>query len=255
MAEIRMLRKERRNVMENTRRFYLQRITLDKIYLENNVKRFNTSINQLANSEEEKVKYFRNIYCLPYYISSINNRELEATLKKMKGYTEDYLKTVNIYGNDKLLSYFNLHNRLEKVLNMIVNNNYIISMMFKDYDDSLSEDYMLIQKILKDETYWLGNLNYKDILQANQFEVLYSSYGNPDTLVHATPIMYYNKKISDLRVFLDSDDCFDIGYIAINENKEKGDIKSLMKSLDVGLVIKYLEDIIQNINEINRLSE
>ncbi|MDU0452108.1 hypothetical protein [Staphylococcus chromogenes] len=193
---------------------------------------------RITNGQEDKEKYLQNINCLPYYITSINNKKFEESLKDLINDTEDFIKVSMETQSYQLSKAFKLHTELKMILSRIENGNLIIDTMFKDFDKALQEDYKRIS--------FSEKINSKSTLN-----VLYPPPGNPYILTFATPNMYYGKQISKIQEsfgIYGNRNIQDIPYISINETSEKGDFKFLMKSLDINETIKTLNSIIEKIN-------
>lgn len=253
--QLRKLNIEKNNVNINIKKLYIQKIQINTKYIEDNLLRFEKSIESITKGKEDKEKYLLNIDCLAYYITSINNESFEEVLKALIEDTEDFIKISTEKQTHQLNKAFKLHCELKTLLSKIENGNYVISIMFKDFDKALQEDY---KRISFSEGVSISLIQYPNILNFYKkinsrftYNVLYHPPGNPSILTFATPKMYYGKQISAIKESLGiygDREIQDIPYISINEVSEKGDFKLLMQSLNIDETIKLLNSIIKNIN-------
>lgn len=253
--QLKKLNNEKRNVNINIKKLYSQNIKINKKYIEDNLRRFEGTIEKITNGPKDKEKYLQNIDCLAYYISSINNKKFEEVLKYLINDTEDFIKISMETQNNQLDIAFKLHAELKTLLSRIENGNYVINTMFKDFDKALQEDYKRINFSDKMDISFMENPNifsfYEKINSKLTYNVLYHPPGNPSILAFATPRMYYGRQISKIQKSLGiygSKNMKDIPYISINETSEKGDFKLLMKSLNIYQTIKSLNSIIEKIH-------
>ena len=92
---------------------------------------------------------------------------------------------------------------------------------------------------------------YKKIDSKISNNVLYHPPGNPKILTFSTPKMYYGKQVENIQKKMGiygSSDMKDIPYISINELSEKGDFKTIMKSLNIENTLNLLNSIIKKID-------
>lgn len=253
--QLKKLNDEKKNVNINIRKLYVQKIRINKKYIEDNVRRFENTIERLTFGKEDRENYLKNIECLSYYITSINNKKFEEILKNLIIDTEDFIKVSIDTKNSKLDNIFELHANLKEVLSIIENGNYIIHMMFKDFDEGLSEDYkrMMFSKTMEISLCQYPNISqfYKKIDSKISNNVLYHPPGNPKILTFSTPKMYYGKQVENIQKKMGiygSSDMKDIPYISINELSEKGDFKTIMKSLNIENTLNLLNSIIKKID-------
>ena len=75
--QLKKLNDEKKNVNINIRKLYVQKIIINKKYIEDNVRRFENTIERLTFGKEDRENYLKNIECLSYYITSINNKKFE----------------------------------------------------------------------------------------------------------------------------------------------------------------------------------
>lgn len=75
--QLKKLNDEKKNVNINIRKLYVQKIRINKKYIEDNVRRFENTIERLTFGKEDRENYLKNIECLSYYITSINNKKFE----------------------------------------------------------------------------------------------------------------------------------------------------------------------------------
>ncbi|RIO77203.1 hypothetical protein BUZ12_04880, partial [Staphylococcus gallinarum] len=90
------------------------------------MRRFENTIERLTFGKEDRENYLKNIECLSYYITSINNKKFEEILKNLIIDTEDFIKVSIDTKNSKLDNIFELHANLKELLSIIENGNYII---------------------------------------------------------------------------------------------------------------------------------
>ncbi|EGQ3192047.1 hypothetical protein HDN75_001588, partial [Staphylococcus pseudintermedius] len=128
-----------------------------------------------------------------------------------------------------------LHTLLKETSTILNNSNYIIDLLFHNFDKDFNEDVKFIAK--------------KDIFHSEvPNNTLYTPPGNPNTLTFDTPIMYYNRQISNIKSHLTDTFNEDISYISINDfNSNSG---SLMRTLKINNLIKNLQTIVKTVEDI-----
>lgn len=211
----------------------MQKIEDNKDYIKSNLSSLKESL-EIQGYTKEKLN---DIWILPYYILTLNNSIFEKVIKNLIVDTEEIIKT-NIDNNQKEIENLtNLHKILEETLKIMENGNYLINLFFHDFDINLQEDLKYISS--SDE--------FQNKVPNN---TLYTPGGNPDTLIYATPIMYYNKQISNIKNHLKNSQDNDIQYISINDFNTKKEAGSLIKSLKINTIFKNLEEIIDTIENL-----
>lgn len=253
--QLKKLNVEKKNVNINIKKLYVQKIQINQKNIADNVRRFQDTIERVTSGHEDKQSYLKNIDCLPYYITSINNKKFEDIIKDLIVDTEDFIKISIDTKSSELDNIFKLHVELKSLLSIIDNGNYIIKLMLKDFDEGLSEDY---KRIVLEEQMEISlnqhpsiNRFYKKISSKIIYNVLYRLPGNQSILTFATPRMYYGRQISNIQKKLGlygKNNIQDIPYISINEPNEKGDFKTIMNTLDIENTIKLLSSIIDRID-------
>lgn len=253
--QLKKLNVEKKNVNINIKKLYVQKIQINQKNIADNVRRFQDTIERVTRGHEDKQSYLKNIDCLPYYITSINNKKFEEIIKDLIIDTEDFIKISIDTKSSELDNIFKLHVELKSLLSIIDNGNYIIKLMLKDFDEGLSEDY---KRIVLEEQMEISlnqhpsiNRFYKKISSKIIYNVLYRLPGNQYILTFATPRMYYGRQISNIQKKLGlygKNNIQDIPYISINEPNEKGDFKTIMNTLDIENTIKLLSSIIDRID-------
>ena len=142
--QLKKLNVEKKNVNINIKKLYVQKIQINQKNIADNVRRFQDTIERVTSGHEDKQSYLKNIDCLPYYITSINNKKFEEIIKDLIIDTEDFIKISIDTKSSELDNIFKLHVELKSLLSIIDNGNYIIKLMLKDFDEGLSEDYKRI---------------------------------------------------------------------------------------------------------------
>jgi hypothetical protein len=260
--QLRKLNNFRENTNINIRRLYIQKIKINIRNITDNLHRFENVVGRLTDSEREREMFLKSINCLSYYITSISNKKFEEILKDLITDTEDFIKVSIDTDYSNLDNIFKLHADLKKLISIIENGNYLIKMMFKDFDEGLAEDYERIRFSSEMEIALSKHpdiLNdYKELESKMINNVLYPPPGNPSILTYNTPMVYYGKQISAIKERLGlKDDMRDIPYVSINEPTEKGEFKMVMTTLDVENTLNLLKSIIEEIdlliknNEVN----
>ncbi|HEE8868378.1 TPA: hypothetical protein R8C99_002716 [Staphylococcus aureus] len=112
------------------------------------------------------------------------------------------------------------------------NGNYLINIFFHDYDTELQKNMEVISK--KSE---FGNKVCNN--------TLYTPPGNQNTLVYATPIMFYNQQISNIKEHLKNSPEEDIQYISIKDYDNEQKSSGLMETLKINKVFENLDEIIK----------
>lgn len=250
--QLKKLNDEKQNVNSNIKKLYVQKIKINKKYIEDNLRRFEKTIKKLTNGKEDRKKYLMNVNCLSYYITFINNKKFEDILRDLIVDAEDFIKVSIDTKSSELNNVFELHASLKELLSIIENGNYVIQMMFKDFDKGLSEDYkrIIFTNKMEDSLYQYPSITkfYKKFDSKINNNVLYPPPGNQTILGFATPKMFYGNQITTIQKNLGIAGKNDIPYISINEASEKGDYKSLMKTLNIEHTLKLLNSIIERID-------
>lgn len=253
--QLKKINDEKKNVSTNIRKLYVQKIKINKKNIESNLNRFENTIERLTNGKEDRKNYLKNINCLSYYITSINNKKFEEILEDLIVDAEDFIKVSIDTKSSGLNNVFELHADLKELLSIIENGNYIIQIMFKDFDKGLSEDYkrIMFAEQMEISLYQYPNITnfYKKIDSKITNNVLYRPPGNQSILTFATPQMYYGRQIATIQKNLGiygNNDIQDIPYISINEPSEKGDFKTLMNTLNIENTLNLLNSIIKRID-------
>ena len=119
------------------------------------------------------------------------------------------------------------------------NGNYLISIFFHDYDKEIQKNMAIISK--RDE--------FNNKVCNN---TLYPPPGNQNTLIYATPIMFYNRQISNIMEHLKYSPENDIQYISINDYDKEQKSSSLMDALKIDKIFKNLDEIIKTIDNMEK---
>lgn len=227
------LNENKKNVSKNAKKLYMQKIKDNKDYIKSNFLSLQDSLKRQGYTEKE----LNNIWILPYYIITINNSTFEKVIKNLIIDTEEIIKT-NIDNNQEEIEYLiNLHKTLEETLKIMENGNYLINLFFHDFDAKLQEDLKYIS----------SSELFQNKVPNN---ILYTPGGNPETLIYATPIMHYNKQISNIKNHLKYSQDDDIQYISINDFGSNTQSGGLMESLKINVIFKNLQEIIDTIEKI-----
>lgn len=178
-----------------------------------------------------------NIWILPYYIITLNNSTFEKVIKNLITDTEEIIKTNIDNDQQEIENLTNLHKVLEETSKIMENGNYLINLFFHDFDIKLQEDLKYISS--SDE--------FQNKVPNN---TLYTPGGDPNTLIYATPIMYYNNQIANIKNHLKNNQDNDIQYISINDFDTRTQSGSLIKSLQINTIFKNLQEIIDTIENL-----
>lgn len=228
------LSSSQRNINKNSKKLYLQKIKDNKIYIKNNLSSLKDSLKKQKLLDEkgyDKDK-LNNIRILPYYIIALNNSTFERVIKDLIIDTEEIIKTGIDNKEKKLKELTNLHRLLDETYKIMQNGNYLINIFFHDYDKELQKNMNIIS-------------------QRSEFDnnvcndTLYSPPGNQDTLIYATPIMFYNKQITNIKEHLKNSPEDDIQYISINDYDKNQKLSSLMNAIKIDEIFKNLDEIIK----------
>ncbi|HBU9608925.1 hypothetical protein JZK76_14125 [Staphylococcus aureus] len=112
------------------------------------------------------------------------------------------------------------------------NGNYLINIFFHDYDTELQKNMEVI-------SYRSGF----DNKVCNN--TLHTPPGNQNTLIYATPIMFYHEQISNIKTHLKNSPEEDIQYISINDYDNEQKSSGLMETLKINKIFKNLDEIIK----------
>lgn len=234
--QLKKINESKINTSKNAKRLYIQNIAINKKYVKTKLTFIKDSLTRQGYTDKESLN---NIWILPYYIITLNNSTFEKAIKNIIEDTEEIIK-INIDNNHKDINdLLKLHELLKETLMIIENGNYLINLFFNNYDKDLEEDIKYISS--KD-----------DFQKSVPNNTLYTPGGNPNTLIYATPIMYYNRQISNIKNHLKYSEQNDIEYISINDFDTNNKTGGLIHSLQINKIFKNLQesiDIIENIIE------
>ncbi|MGI2314978.1 hypothetical protein [Staphylococcus saprophyticus] len=227
------LNKSKKNVNKNAKKLYIQKTRDNKDYIKSNLSSLKKSLEMQGYTKEE----LYNIWILPYYIITLNNSTFEKVIKNLITDTEEIIKTNIDNDQQEIENLTNLHKVLEETSKIMENGNYLINLFFHDFDIKLQEDLKYISS--SDE--------FQNKVPNN---TLYTPGGDPNTLIYATPIMYYNNQIANIKNHLKNNQDNDIQYISINDFDTRTQSGSLIKSLQINTIFKNLQEIIDTIENL-----
>ncbi|MFP5100679.1 hypothetical protein [Staphylococcus equorum] len=228
------LNSSQKNINRNSKKLYLQKIKDNKIYIKNNLSSLKDSLKRQGLLDEkgyDKDK-LNNIWILPYYIITLNNSTFEKVIKNLIIDTEEMIKTGIDNKEKKLKELKKLHRLLNETYKIMQNGNYLINIFFHDYDTELQKNMEVISQRSEFDNKVCNN-------------TLYTPPGNQNTLIYATPIMFYNQQISNIKKHLKNSPEEDIQYISINDYDNKQKSSGLMETLKINKVFENLDEIIK----------
>ncbi|MFK3833242.1 hypothetical protein [Staphylococcus saprophyticus] len=233
------LSSSQRNINKNSKKLYLQKIKDNKTYIKNNLSSLKDSLKRQGLLDEngyDKDK-LNNIWILPYYIITLNNSTFERVIKDLIIDTEEIIKTGIDNKEKKLKELTKLHRLLDETYKIMQNGNYLINILFHDYDNEIQKNMAIISKRDK-----FDNKVCND--------TLYTPPGDQNTLIYTTPIIFYNSQISNIMQHLKHSPENDIQYISINDYGKEQKSSSLMDALKIDKIFKNLDEIIKTVDDI-----
>lgn len=201
---------------------------MDKEYIKQKVENVKDTLKRQGLDSEESLN---NIWVLPYYIITFNNKTFEKAVSNLATNTEEVIKLTFEINEEDMKNLLELHRILNETFKILKNNNYLISMFFRDYDKEVSQN---LKSIANRDTFFKSNLN----------STLYSPGGNPNILIYATPIMYYSRQISNIKRYLNNISANDIQYISINDFNSSTTSTGLVDSMKINLLLNNFDRII-----------
>ena len=228
------LSSSQRNINKNSKKLYLQKIKDNKTYIKNNLSSLKNSLKRqgLLNENGYDKDKLNDIRILPYYIVALNNSTFERVIKDLIIDTEEIIKTGIDNKEKKLKELTKLHSLLDETYKIMQNGNYLINIFFHDYDKEIQKNMAIISQRDKFDNKVCNN-------------TLYSPPGNQNTLIYATPIMFYNRKISNIMEHLKYSPKNDIQYISINDYDKEQKSSGLMDALKIDKIFENLDEIIK----------
>lgn len=223
-----------KNINRNSKKLYLQKIKDNKTYIKNNLSSLKDSFKRQGLLDEkgyDKDK-LNNIWILPYYIISLNNSTFEKVIKNLIIDTEEMIKTGIDNKEKEIKELIKLHRLLNETYKIMQNGNYLINIFFHDYNTELQKNMEVISHRSEFDNNVCNN-------------TLYTPPGNQNTLIYATPIMFYNQQISNIKKYLKNSPEEDIQYISINDYDNEQKSSGLMKTLKINKVFENLDKIIK----------
>ncbi|EGQ3650233.1 hypothetical protein O0B02_11020 [Staphylococcus pseudintermedius] len=222
----------KKTIFKNTRQLYLHQMYVNKDYIKS---KLNSLLHSLELQDYKTEEKRNNVWILPYYIISINNTRVEKSINDLINNVENIIKNNIDSKSSEVKTLLSLHTLLKETSTILNNSNYIIDLLFHNFDKDFNEDVKFIAK--------------KDIFHSEvPNNTLYTPPGNPNTLTFDTPIMYYNRQISNIKSHLTDTFNEDISYISINDfNSNSG---SLMRTLKINNLIKNLQTIVKTVEDI-----